>query len=133
MRWMPSVVRSWSGDRLSVVVGHPLVDEFLEFCRSRCRPNTIIAIAWDLKTFFTFVEKTPTRVTSADVLDFIRAQSTGGDRKVVRIDGSSGVSSRTIRRRVSSVSSFYAYLLTRADTSVTPSVAKNRDEIGINR
>jgi hypothetical protein len=47
----------------------------------------------------------PTRVTSADVLDFIRAQGTGGERKVVRIDGSSGVSSRTIRRRVSSVSS----------------------------
>jgi integrase/recombinase XerD len=69
--------------------------------------------------FFTFVDKTPTRVTSADVLDFIRAQSTGGDRKVVRIDGLSGVSSRTIRRRVSSVSSFYVYLLARADTSVT--------------
>ena len=104
---------------LSVVVGHPLADEFLEFCRARCRPNTLVALAWDLKTFFTFVDKTPTRVTSADVLDFIRAQSTGGDRKVVRIDGSSGVSSRTIRRRVSSVSSFYAYLLTRGDTSVT--------------
>jgi integrase/recombinase XerD len=120
MRWMPCVVRSSlpSGE-LSVVVGHPLADEFLEFCRARCRPNTLVALAWDLKTFFTFVDKTPTRVTSADVLDFIRAQSTGGDRKVVRIDGSSGVSSRTIRRRVSSVSSFYAYLLARGDTSVT--------------
>jgi integrase/recombinase XerD len=117
---MPCVVRSClpSGE-LSVVVGHPLADEFLEFCRARCRPNTLVALAWDLKTFFTFVDKTPTRVTSADVLDFIRAQSTGGDRKVVRIDGSSGVSSRTIRRRVSSVSSFYAYLLARRDTSVT--------------
>jgi integrase/recombinase XerD len=104
---------------VSVVVGHPLADEFLEFCRARCRPNTLVALAWDLKTFFAFVDKTPTRVTSADVLAFIRAQSSGGDGTVVRLDGSSGVSSRTIRRRVSSVSSFYAYLLTRGDTSVT--------------
>jgi site-specific recombinase XerD len=120
MRWVPCVVRSsLSSGELSVVVGHPLVDEFLEFCRARCRPNTLVALAWDLKTFFVFVDKTPTKVTSADVLAFIRAQSSGGDRTVVRIDGSGGVSSRTIRRRVSSVSSFYAYLLVRGDTSVT--------------
>lgn len=120
MRWMPCVVRSTlSSGELLVTVGHPLVDEFLEFCRARCRPNTLVALAWDLKTFFVFVDKTPTRVTSADVLAFIGAQSSGGDRTVVRIDGSSGVSSRTIRRRVSSVSSFYAYLLARGDTSVT--------------
>jgi hypothetical protein len=68
MRWMPCVVRSWSGEHLSVVVGHPLVDGYLEFCRSRCRPNTIIAIAWDLKTFFAFVDKPPVKVTSADVM-----------------------------------------------------------------
>ena len=77
MRWMPCVVRSWTGDRLSVVVGHPLVDEYLEFCRSRCRPNTIIAIAWDLKTFFAFADKPPVKVTSADVMGFIRAQMVG--------------------------------------------------------
>jgi integrase/recombinase XerD len=118
MRWMPCVVRSWSGDCLSVVVGHPLVDEYLEFCRSRCRPNTIIAIAWDLKTFFAFVDKPPVRVTSSDVMGFIRAQTVGSS-NVVRLDGSGGVSSRTIRRRVSSVSGFYSYLLAREDTTVT--------------
>jgi integrase/recombinase XerD len=118
MRWMPCVVRSWSGDRLSVVVGHPLVDEYLEFCRSRCRSNTIIAIAWDLKTFFAFVDKPPVRVTSSDVMGFIRAQTVGSS-NVVRLDGSGGVSSRTIRRRVSSVSGFYSYLLAREDTTVT--------------
>jgi integrase/recombinase XerD len=58
MRWMPCVVRSYSpgGDLASVVVGHPMVDEFLEFCRARCRPNTIVALTWDLKTFFAFVD-----------------------------------------------------------------------------
>lgn len=121
MRWMPCVVRSYSpgGDLSSVVVGHPMVDEFLEFCRARCRPNTIVALAWDLKTFFAFVDKPPSKVTSSDVLSFIRAQSSGGDGKVVRLDGSGGVSSRTIRRRVSSVSSFYAYVLVHGDTSIT--------------
>jgi integrase/recombinase XerD len=63
------------------------------------------------------VDKTPVRVTSSDVMAFIRSQRSGG-KKVVRIDGSSGLSSRTIRRRLSSVSGFYAYLLARGDTSV---------------
>ena len=71
-----------------------------------------------MRTFYAFVDKTPTRATSADVLAFIRVQSPGGDRTVVRIDGSSGVSSRTVRRRVSSVSRWSAYLLARGDTSV---------------
>ena len=84
----------------------------------RCRPNTVLAIAWDLKTFFATVAKAPTRVTSSDVLAFIRAQGSPGG-TVVRLDGSSGVSARTIRRRVSSVSGFYAYLVARGDTSVT--------------
>ena len=53
-------VDSSSGE-LSVVVGHPLADEFLEFCRARCRPNTRVALAWDLEAFFVFVDKTPTR------------------------------------------------------------------------
>ena len=99
MRWVPCVVRSWSATgELSVAVGHPLVDGYLEFCRARCRPNTILAIAWDLKTFFVTVGRAPTRVTSGDVLSFIRAQSSPGG-TVVRLDGSSGMSARTIRRR----------------------------------
>jgi site-specific recombinase XerD len=120
MRWTPCVKRSWSGPgELSVTVGHPLVDEYLEFCRARCRPNTRLAIAWDLKAFFATVAKSPTRVTSGDVLAFIRAQSSSADPTVVRLDGSGGVSTRTIRRRVSSVSGFYTYLVARGGTPVT--------------
>ena len=108
-----------AGGGLVVTVGHPLVDAYLEFLRARARPNTIRAVAFDLKVFFSVVDKTPTRVTSADVMLFISCQrSGGGDGKVVRIDRSDGLSARTIRRRLSSVSEFYAYLMVRGDTSV---------------
>ncbi|MGB5757531.1 MAG: tyrosine-type recombinase/integrase [Acidimicrobiales bacterium] len=102
----------------AVRVGHPLVDEYLEFARSRARPNTVLAQAFDLKVFFETVDKTPVRVTSADVMAFIRSQQRSGA-KVVRLDGSSGLSPRTIRRRLSTVSTFYAYVLARGQTSVT--------------
>ncbi len=119
MRWKPCVVRSkLPGGEVDVTVGHPLVDEYLEFLRTRARPNTILAVAFDLKVFFSVVDKTPTRVTSADVMSFIRAQRSGKG-NVVHIDGSGGLSSRTIRRRLSSVAGLYAYLLARGDTSVT--------------
>ncbi len=118
MRWQPCVNRSVGpGGELQVSVGHPLVDEYLKFLTARARPNTRLAVAFDLKVFFSVVDKTPVRVTSADVMAFIREQRAAGQ-TVVRIDGSAGLSSRTIRRRLSSVSGFYAYLLARGDTSV---------------
>ncbi len=118
MRWMPCVIRSSApGGGLQVEVGHPLVDEYLEFLRARARPNTMLAVAFDLKVFFSVVDKTPVRVRSADVMEFIRDQR-GAGQKVVPIDGTAGLSPRTIRRRLSSVSGFYAYLLARGDTSV---------------
>lgn len=121
MHWKPVVVQSQrSNGSLVVTVGHPLVDAYLEFLRARARPNTIRAVAFDLKVFFSFVDKTPARVTSADVMAFITAQRTGdGGGKVVSIARSAGLSPRTIRRRLSSVSGFYAYLMVRDDTSVT--------------
>ena len=117
---MPCVIASrdrW-GAVAAVRVGHPLVDEYLEFARSRARPNTVLAQAFDLKVFFETVDRTPVRVTSADVMAFIRSQQRSGS-KVVRIDGSSGLSPRTIRRRLSTVSTFYAYVLARGQTSIT--------------
>jgi site-specific recombinase XerD len=50
---------------------------------------------------------------------FITVQRNGDGGKVVSIDRSEGLSPRTIRRRLSSVSGFYAYLMVRDDTSVT--------------
>ncbi len=38
--------------QLKVAVGHPLVDEYLEFLTARARPNTRLAVAFDLMVFF---------------------------------------------------------------------------------
>ena len=74
-------------------------------------------MAFDLKTFFTVVRKDPVAVAPADVFEFLADQR--GDRTVVRlVDGESGLSARTIARRLSSVSGFYAYLVARGDTPV---------------
>ena len=94
-------------------LGDPLVDSYLEFVAGRARPNTLRAVAFDLKTFFTVVGKDPVAVVPADVFEFLADQR--GDRTVVRLsDGESGLSARTIARRLSSVSGFYAYLVARA-------------------
>jgi len=34
-----------------------LLDEYLDFLAGRCRPNTVLAVAFDLKVFFTVVGK----------------------------------------------------------------------------
>ena len=88
-----------------VLLGHPLLDDYLRFVSARSRPNTLRATAHDLKTFFAFVGRPPGRVTVTDAVGFISTQRLAdGDRKIVRMDGSSGDSARTIRRRLSSVS-----------------------------
>jgi integrase/recombinase XerD len=98
-------------------LGDRLVDRYLEFVAGRCRPNTLRAVAFDLKVFFTVVGKDPVEVTAADVFDFLADQR--GDRTVIRLaDGESGLSARTIARRLSSVSGLYAYLVARGDTPV---------------
>jgi hypothetical protein len=59
--------------------GVRLPDEYLEFLAGRCRPNTVAAVAYDLKVFFTVVGKPPRRVRLVDVLTFMTAQRTGGE------------------------------------------------------
>jgi hypothetical protein len=78
-------------------------------------PSSLRAVAFDLKTFFLVVRKDPVEVTAADMFDFLADQR--GDRTVVRpADRKSGLSARTIARRLSSVSGLYAYLVARDDT-----------------
>jgi hypothetical protein len=98
----------------SARLGVPLLDEYLRFVAGRCRPNTVLAAAYDLKVFFTMVGKDPADVRPADVLAFVTAQRTGrrsidGVLKAVD-DDEVGVSLRTARRRLSSVSGLYAFL-----------------------
>ncbi len=123
MVWSPQVrrVAREGGGVDMYVVGHPLVDEFLDFASSRARPNTVRAYAHDLKAFFSVVAKEPVEVRAADVMEFIHAQRRprAGAGNVVRIsDGGSGLSSATIRRRLAAVSAFYGYLITRGDVGV---------------
>jgi integrase/recombinase XerD len=81
----------------------------------------VLAAGFDLKVFFSVIAKDPAEVTSTDVLEFIRAQRAAGDPKVVRLsDGESGLSARTIQRRLSSLSSFYAFLVVRGDVDRNP-------------
>jgi integrase/recombinase XerD len=98
-------------------LGHPLVDRYLEFVAGRARANTLRAVAFDLKTFFLVIGKDPLEVRSADVFEFLADQR--GDRTVVRLaDRESGLSARTIARRLSSVSGFFAYAIARGDTGI---------------
>lgn len=36
-------------------LGVPVLDDYLRFVAGRCRPNTVLAAAYDLKVFFTVV------------------------------------------------------------------------------
>jgi site-specific recombinase XerD len=116
------LARSRNADGCLVVrLGVPLLDEYLEFLAGRCRPNTVLAVAYDLKVFFAVVAKPPRRVRPVDVLGFMTAQRIGGDGRLqVTADGAGGVSARTLRRRLSSVSGLYGFLHARGDVSVNP-------------
>jgi site-specific recombinase XerD len=118
MSAFPCLVRSaTSGGEARFELGDPLVDSYLAFVAGRARANTLRAVAHDLKSFFGVVDKDPAEVVAADMFDFLADQR--GDRTVVRIsDGESGLSARTIARRLSSISGFYAYLVARGDTPV---------------
>jgi integrase/recombinase XerD len=102
-------------------LGLLLADEYLEFLAGRCRPNTVLAVAYDLKVFFTAAGKAPEVVTSADVLAFMTAQRAGGrGRLQVAGENVGGVSARTLRRRLSSVSGLYSFLQARGDVAANP-------------
>src|SRR5262245_56963021 len=113
--------RTAAGD-LAVRLGVLLLDGYLDFLSVRARPNTVLAAAYDLKVFFCLVGKPPEEVTSADVLGFITAQYTGGPvGRLQAVPGAAvGVSARTVRRRLSSVSGLYAFLVARGDVATNP-------------
>jgi integrase/recombinase XerD len=118
MNQFPCLIRtSTPSGEARYALGDPLVDSYLAFVTGRSRPNTLRAVAHDLKRFFAVIDKDPVDVAAADVFEFVADQR--GDRTVVRIaDGESGLSARTIARRLSSISGLYAYLVARGDTPV---------------
>jgi site-specific recombinase XerD len=121
MGFTPRLVRSPGGPGHGLIrIGHPLLDAYLELVAARGRPNTLLASAFDLKVFFSVTEKDPQDVTSADVLAFIAAQrEPRRGANVVRLtDGETGLSARTIRRRLATLAGLYEYLIVRGDTAV---------------
>ncbi len=101
-------------------LGHALVDDYLQFVAARCRPNTLLATAYDLNVFFSLVPKEPVDVVTADIFAFITAQKKPRrGPKVVRLeDGEAGLSARTIKRRLASISGLFGYLMTRDDLAI---------------
>src|ERR1700747_1677276 len=111
-----------SRDRSGALVartGVPLADVYLEFLGGRCRPNTVLAAAYDLKVFFTVVGKPAPEGTAGEWLGFITAQRTaraGGHAVLQPVDEgreAGGVSAATVRRRLSIVSGVFAFLQAR--------------------
>lgn len=118
----PALVRSnGDADGGLITLGHPLLDAYLELVSARARWNTVLATAFDLKVFFSVVDKDPVEVTTADVLAFIKEQRCPQrGAKVVRIeDGEAGLSARTIKRRLATIAGLYEYLIVRDDTGIT--------------
>ena len=89
---------------------------------ARARPNTVLATAFDLKVFFSVVGKEPAEIGEADVLAFIAAQrQPRRGATVVRIeDGEAGLSARTIKRRLASVTGLFEYLIIRGVVAKNP-------------
>ncbi len=61
----PCLIRSRGPSGEPVVrLGVPLADDYLEFLAGRCRPNTVLAAAYDLRVFFSVVDKSPEDVVA---------------------------------------------------------------------
>jgi integrase/recombinase XerD len=118
----PSLVLPEKGSTGAPRLGHRLVDDYLASVAARLRPNSTLAVAYDLKVFFTVVTKNPIAVRASDVVAFVRAQRTqGSDGTVVRLEeGSTGLAVSTVRRRLSSVSSFYRHLVLVGEVPANP-------------
>jgi integrase/recombinase XerD len=105
----------------AVGLGHSLLDRYVVFVASRARANTVLATVSDLRVFFSVVVKDPRLVTASDVLDFIAAQRRPRADAVVRLaDGEAGLSAQTIKRRLSSVSGLFSWLLIVGEVSGNP-------------
>ena len=117
----PKLTLPDSGSRVAPTLGHPLVDDYLESVHARLRPNSTLAVVYDLKVFFTVIDVDPIDVRRRHVLEFIRVQRTGStDATVVPIDSSEGLALSTIRRRLSSLAGFYAHLVALGELDHNP-------------
>lgn len=97
-----------------------VLDRYLGFVAGRCRPNTVVATRSDLRAFFAVIDKDPVEVGPADVLAFIAEQRRPRSGNVVRLDGEGGLSARTIKRRLATISGLFGYLVITGERSSNP-------------
>ena len=117
----PDTVPSAAAGGAVPVLGDRLLDEYLAFVAARCRPNTALAVAFDLRVFFRVVARPVVEVTTWDVLDFVTAQRAPRRGNVVRIaDGESGMAASTIKRRLASAAGLFSYLVARGLVQANP-------------
>ena len=120
--FVPCLVRASLGDGQVPRLGHPLLDDYLDMVAARARPNTVLATAFDLKVFFSVVGKEPAEIARggrAGVHPAQRQPRRGAT--VVRIeDGEAGLSARTIKRRLASVTGLFEYLIIRGVVAKNP-------------
>jgi integrase/recombinase XerD len=109
-------------DEPAIRMGHRVLDRYLEFVEVRARPNTVRARASDLRAFFKVVDKEPAEVTTEDVMAFITSQRQGDPpgSLVSLTGGGSGLSPRTIKRRLSLVSGRFAWMVPVGERSSNP-------------
>jgi hypothetical protein len=88
MNQFPCLIRSsTAGGEARYVLDDPLVDSHLEFVAGRSRPNTLRAVAHDLKTFLTVIDKDPIDVVEQEGEGLLR----GCPRGTRRFDETPGV------------------------------------------
>lgn len=106
-----------NGQLTRLSLGLTLVDQYLDFLRCRCRYNTWLNYAHDLKVFFDAIDKPVIAVSTADVFRFIECQQQAISSPAQK-SRTGSVCIRTLKRRLSAVSGLYSYLLTRGDTPI---------------
>jgi integrase/recombinase XerD len=100
----PKLTLPDTGSRVAPTLGHPLVDDYLESVHARLRPNSTLAVVYDLKVFFTVIDVDPLDVRRRHVLEFIRVQRTGSaDATVIPIEQPDGLV-------LSTIAGFYSHL-----------------------
>ncbi len=101
------------GKPVKLSLGMPEVDAYLKFLEHRCRPNTWLSYGYDLQIFLNTIAKPVREVTSMDILTFIESQrATPRLRTKAKrsAPSDSGLASRTIRRRLTTIAGLYEYL-----------------------
>jgi site-specific recombinase XerC len=113
------------GKLIRLTLGIPQVDSFLEMIRASFSYNTWINYAHDLKIFVNVIGKPVLDVTAADIFYFIQQQQRSPNRRrpqnVISFEEDTrGLSQATIRRRLSTISSFYDYLVLKGELEANP-------------